>query len=443
MVKKSRDNFFAYAFPSMFSMLLAGMYSITDGYFLTQALGEDGLTAINLAWPVLAFMTAVGTGIGIGGSVVMSIKLGEGDDTGAQTAKYTTITMLLISAAFLMTICFVNVENLLTVLGAREHIFDFGKKYLQVICYGTVFQILGSGLVPILKNIGRPIYAMFAMVFGLVTNIALDALFMMKLGFGLEGLAIATNIAQLVVAIIVVVPIIKSGKPEKIYLLDKKYVREILKIVPSPTVLTYAPAAMQIITNFQCLSCGGNLAVAIYTVMLYAAYVVYSMMQGLADGVQPLLSFKRGENDEKGLKEVLIKTFALGFCIAFVFSALFYYTRYAFPVWYGVSEDVAEKTIPAMIAVSVAAPLIVIVKVLSAYFYALGDSKNSSILVFSDPFLFTPLYVVVLPKLLGMNGIWLSYPAAQASIALLGITLYLLKTKNIKTKNNALSCMKG
>lgn len=423
MEQSISNQFGKYVIPSIMSMVLVGMYSIIDGYFLCQAMGDDGLTAINLAWPLLALMTAIGTGIGTGGSIIMTIRDAGGDKKGALRAKSSTLTLLLAASIILMPIYFLFIDELLYLLGAKGNIFEYGYNYMLVITFGALFQVMGAGLVPVIKNIGKPVYSLVIMVVGMVTNIILDAYFMLGLKMGLEGIALATCIAQAIVAIMAIFPILKSKVSEKWYLLEKDTTAEILKIGMSPFGLTIAPAAVQMFTNFQCLNYGGNSAVAVYTVMAYAAYFIYSTMQGLADGVQPLISHCTGANDDEGLAVVMKKGLGLGFFLSAVFMAAFYLARYQFPIVYGVSEKVAVECMSAMTAVAVSAPFVVVARIMSAYFYAMDDSKNSSILVYTDPLVFTPFFLIILPMFMGLKGIWYAYPATQMALTLLAVCL--------------------
>jgi Na+-driven multidrug efflux pump len=254
-------------------MVLVGMYGIVDGYFLCQAMGDDGLTAINLAWPLLALMTAVGTGIGTGGSIIMSIRSGGGDEAGSLRAKSASVLLLLLVSMILMPVYFLLIDDILPILGAEGNIYEYGYNYMLVITFGTLFQVMGAGLVPVIKNIGKPVYSMIIMTIGMVTNIILDAYFMFGLKMGLEGIALATCIAQGIVAVMAIVPIVKSKLSPRWYSFERKTIVEIIQIGISPFGLTIAPAVVLMLTNFQCLKYGGNAAVAVYTVMSYAAYL--------------------------------------------------------------------------------------------------------------------------------------------------------------------------
>jgi len=407
----------------MLSMVLVGMYSIVDGYFLCQAMGDDGLTAINLAWPLLALMTAVGTGIGTGGSIIMSIRSGGGDEAGSLRAKSACVLLLLMVSMILMPVYFLLIDDVLPLLGAEGKIYEYGYNYMLVITFGTLFQVMGAGLVPVIKNIGKPVYSMVIMTVGMVTNIILDAYFMFGLKMGLEGIAWATCIAQAIVAAMAIVPIVKSKLSPRWYAFEKTTILEIIQIGISPFGLTIAPAVVLMLTNFQCLKYGGNAAVAVYTVMSYAAYFVYSVMQGLADGVQPLISYCTGAKDHKGLVKIIRKAFTIGFCLSGIFMVGFYLARYRFPIVYGLSHEVAIECMTAMIAVAVSAPFVVVARIMSAYFYAMDDGKNASILVYADPFVLTPLFLITLPMVMGITGIWFAYPATQIALTVLAQVL--------------------
>ncbi|WDP92131.1 MAG: hypothetical protein HUN04_21390 [Desulfobacter sp.] len=428
--KGMADRFLRYVIPSMMSMVLVGMYSIADGYFLCQAMGDDGLTAINLAWPLLALMTAIGTGIGTGGAIIMSIRDGAGDGKGALGAKSATLTLLFLASLILMPLYYFLIDDILPLLGARGNIYDYCYNYMRVITLGTFFQVLGAGVIPLIKNIGMPVYSMVMMTTGMVLNIILDAWFMLGLGMGLEGLALATCIAQTLVAAMAVVPLYRSRMAW--HAMDRRTSLEITKIGLSPFGLTIAPALVQMFTNFQCLHYGGNSAVAVYTVMAYAAYFVYSIMQGLADGIQPLVSHCTGAKDRASVDMVLKKAFALGLGLSALFAAAFYLARYEFPIFYGMSHEGAEKCINAMVAVAISAPFVVVARVMSAYFYAMDDGKNASILVYADPFVFTPLFLVALPLGMGIEGIWAAYPATQMTLSLLALGLKKRRANKLK-----------
>ncbi|QHI72666.1 MATE family efflux transporter [Aminipila terrae] len=422
------EQFSKYVIPSMLTMILTGFYGIVDGFFIGQVMGDDGLAAINIAWPLLSLISSAGIGIGTGGAIIMSIKKGSGEFEEARKAEGTTIVMLFFASVAATIIYLFFSPMFLRFLGADGVLFKYGLSYMKVIAWGAFFQIMGAGLNPILKNLGKPVFAMLIMIVGMFVNIFLDWAALYVFDWGLGGVAFATCAGQASVAVFAAMAVIKDKLGNSWYIPDRKLSKDILKIGASPFGLTMAPGVVIIFTNLQALHYGGTAGVAVYTVMSYAAYLVYSLMQGLADGVQPIISFCKGAEDYPALKHVVKKAFGLAGIICVILMAATALARYQFPIIYGVSQEVAAASVPAMLALVLAIPFIAIARIMSAYFYAIDDGRNASILVYADPFVFTPIFLLLLPIFCGISGIWLAYPATQISISLLSVMLK--KTSN-------------
>lgn len=151
--KRNRNKiFFSYVIPSVLAFALSGVYAIVDGFFIGNSLGDIGLSAINIAYPVGAFMQAVGTGIGMGGAVNCSISSAAGDRKKAHSYAGGTGTFLLIASAVLTILLYLGLELVIRLLGAEGDIFVFSREYLRIIVLGAVFQIFSTGIVPLIRN---------------------------------------------------------------------------------------------------------------------------------------------------------------------------------------------------------------------------------------------------------------------------------------------------
>ena len=151
--KRNRNKiFFSYVIPSVLAFALSGVYAIVDGFFIGNSLGDIGLSAINIAYPVGAFMQAVGTGIGMGGAVNYSISSAAGDRKKAHSYAGGTGTFLLIASAVLTILLYLGLELVIRRLGAEGDIFVFSREYLRIIVLGAVFQIFSTGIVPLIRN---------------------------------------------------------------------------------------------------------------------------------------------------------------------------------------------------------------------------------------------------------------------------------------------------
>ena len=150
-----RKQFYKYVIPSVLAFALSGVYAIVDGFFIGNSVGDIGLAAINIAYPITAFIQAIGTGIGVGGSVELSINIGK-NDIKAQKSYFTATIFMLILASILCTaILYFSSPGLLTVFGAEGELHSYAMDYISIIILGSVFQIMGTGLVPLIRNACR------------------------------------------------------------------------------------------------------------------------------------------------------------------------------------------------------------------------------------------------------------------------------------------------
>ena len=159
-------------------------------------MGDNALAAVNVAYPVTAFIQAAGTGIGMGGAIQYSVAAGAAAH--GNKNKHLTISCILLAAASaLLTLIFAFVSSpLLRLFGAEGETYVLAEEYLKLIVFGAVFQIFGTGLVPFIRNMGGSVAAMAAMIAGFVTNIALAYVFVWVIDWGMAGAAAASVIRQ-------------------------------------------------------------------------------------------------------------------------------------------------------------------------------------------------------------------------------------------------------
>lgn len=205
----SNDKQFAkYVVPSVLSFLLAGVYCFVDAFFVGNSVGDCGIAAINIAFSLLSVTVAVGFGLGVGASVLYSIK----KDTYYIRVSY--ILMGIFSLAVSVPIIFFPYQ-LMRILGATDLIAKTGQSYMRIFAYASIIQVVSNGISPVLRNYGAPNTAMTAMISGLVSNIFLDWLFVIKLCLGMKGAAWASVIAQAISLTISIIFMPKHDKYEK------------------------------------------------------------------------------------------------------------------------------------------------------------------------------------------------------------------------------------
>ena len=187
---KERNAFFQAVLPSMLAFALSGVYAIVDGFFLGHAMGDHALAAVNMAYPITAFLQAVGTGIGMGGAVCYAISLGRRRIILARKYFGMMVLALAVSGIGLTVLFLTLAPSVLSLFGAQGTIFALGQEYLLYISFGALFQVLGTGLVPLIRNMGGAVFAMAAMIAGFLTNILLDWLLVWVIPWGMMGAAV-------------------------------------------------------------------------------------------------------------------------------------------------------------------------------------------------------------------------------------------------------------
>ena len=193
---KLYKEFFRYVIPSMLAFALSGLYGIVDGFFLGNEMGDAALAAINVAYPITAFVQALGTGIGMGGAVQYTIHKAQKKTEDAAKCLGLTLLLLFASGAVITPILLTMNILMLKALGLQGELLVLGNEYIVWIAWGTLFQILGTGLVPFMRNLGNAYISTVAMVIGAMFNIVFDYLLIWVFHQGMKGAAIASVMGQ-------------------------------------------------------------------------------------------------------------------------------------------------------------------------------------------------------------------------------------------------------
>ena len=434
MDKTLEGKFWRFALPSMLAQLLNSFFIIVDGYFIGQNLGDTGLAAINVAWPMVALIQAISMAIGIGGAVRMAMDVGREDMDSAMKECSHAVLMLLITTLILGLGFFLSYPYILPFLGANEELYPLTSQYIRVVCVCAACQVLSTGLLPLLRGQGRTMAAMALTILGLLGNICLDWTFIYRFQMGMRGVALATAISQGLSAGICFILLVTNKKwPVKLrgLKIELRRVREILHYGISPFGLTISTSILIMLTNLQALRYGDTEGVAVYAVLSYILGSVIPLVSGVGDGIQPLLSNAYGAGNWTAVAKLRRKGLSLAVGASLLCSLLCFLFKAQLPELFGASASAAEKCMNAMWTLCLAFPFMAAVRFLCSYFCALGMPKASSILAYCEPLAAQPLFLYLTPLLFKLEGVWLSYPLAV--ILMTAAALLLLKGHRRKT----------
>ena len=300
-------EFFQYVMLNICGMIGLSCYILADTFFISNGLGADGLTALNLAIPIYSFIHGSGLMFGMGGATKYSIYRGQKNYKNADKSFSTTMyTMSILAFIFVLTGIFFS-EKLTKLLGADNDVFHMTQTYLQVILLFAPAFMANDTLICFVRNDGNPKLSMIGMLVGSFSNIVLDYIFILPLNMGILGAVLATGLA----------PVISLMVLSRHWLLKQNQFH-FVRINPSfrltgniislgvPSFITEMASGIVIIAfNTIILHLQGNIGVAAYGVIANLSLVVISIYSGIAQGTQPILSRVYGYGDRESQTQIL------------------------------------------------------------------------------------------------------------------------------------------
>lgn len=435
MIKRNMlKEYLRYIVPAMLTFTLASVYSIVDGVFVGHAVGDAGLAGINIGFPLVALVLAVGTGIGMGGGVISSIARGAGDEKESQRAVGTTFLMLLLAAVPLVVALGFFAEPILFALGGQGETLNQAISYITVIAWGVPFQIFVTGCTPLIRNQGKVVFAMFVQIFAGGLNAALDYVFVVAWGLGTAGAGGATVVSQVIASVFILGFFLKPAN--RIALAHMRIVGRIaghiLKLGMAPFGLTLLPEVAVVVININASYYGGELALAAYAVVSYTACVTQMLIQGVGDGCQPLISKYYGAGDYDSVRRFRNTNYLVAIGLGFLGLLVMIAFRNQVPLLFGASGEAAEMVAWVLPVFSTAYVFYGFTHSTTSYFYAIDDARASNAIVYSEAFLVV-IVVISLARLGGLNGIWFSLTTVQIILTCLaGVLLFFKHRKRSK-----------
>ena len=417
MDKSLNRKFLHFVLPSMLAMAFSGIYSIIDGIFVGNFLGTAGIAAINIAYPLQALVMSLGTGIGLGGGIMISIAEGKGDSETKRRYLGTTLILLFLATMLIDLVLYPLHPFIMKFLAAEETLYPLSLEYLKPLLLFCFVQLFGTGLVPIIRNYGGAMYSMVGMITGFVMNIFLDWVLIAKIPMGMTGAALATLLGQLS-ALIVNASFFLFHRGiicKAIWKPKKEIYTKILHTALSPFGETINPNITLLIMNFFILRAGGIVSSSTYGVVCFVYFVGLLFIQGVGQGAQPLVSMYHGGGEIEKKKHIE-RLMYLTSIILFVFIGTgLYFARDFIPFLFGAEPEVALMYRHVILYVIVSLGIFSIVQIDIAERYATGKTGSSSLMIYAQN-IFTFIYALLFTSLMGIEGAWLVQIAALGSV---------------------------
>lgn len=422
-----------FALPAMIMMVFMSLYTIIDGVFISRLIGSDALSATNIVYPAINVLIAVGIMLATGGSAIIAKKIGERK---SEEARKNFSLIVATGAAFGVVVLILGnmgITPLVKMLGATDRILELCRMYLSVLLYFAPMCVLQLLFQMLFVTAGRPGIGLVTTIVGGITNAVLDYVFMGPLQMGIAGAALATGLGQAVPAVIGVVYFFVVK--EELYFVKPNIDLRVLKYSclngSSEMVTNLCTAMVTFLFNIMILKLAGEEGVAAMTIVLYGQFLFNALYLGFSMGIGPVFSYNYGSGNRKLLRRIF------HICILFIVVSAVIVTIAAlsgasliveiFTPKESGTYDLARRGFFLFSFNYLFAGMNIFA---SAMFTAFSNGKISAIISFMRTFVFIIGSILILPRIMGIDGIWLAVPLAE-SLTILSSVWFFWKMKDV------------
>ncbi len=422
-----------FTFPSIIMMVFTSIYGVVDGFFVSNFVGKTPFAAVNFIMPFLMILGTVGFMFGTGGSALIAITMGAGDKERAQRLFSLFIYVSAICGILIGALGIVVIRPVAAWLGAEGEMLDNCVVYGRIILAVLPALILQYEFQSFFITAEKPKLGLAVTVAAGVANMALDALFVGVLRWGLVGAAAATAISQSVGGII---PLIYFGRPNTslLRLTRTKFDgRALLKACAngsSELMSNISMAVVGMLYNIQLMKYAGEDGVAAYGVLMYVNMIFLAAFIGYSVGVAPVIGYHYGAGNHGELKGLLKKSLVLIgiFSVGMVVLAEGLARPLAL-IFVGYDPELLDMTLRGFLVYSFSFLFAGLAIYGSSFFTALGNGLVSALISFLRTMVFQVAAVLIFPLIWGLDGIWFSIVAAELVAALVTVAFLAGKRK--------------
>ncbi|MDB4009540.1 MATE family efflux transporter [Polaribacter sp.] len=421
------------AVPASIGILVMSLNMIVDTIFVGQWIGVLAIAAITVVLPIAFMISSIGMGIGIGGSSIISRALGNENSEKALLTFGNQISLTTILALLFVVLGNIYSTEILTLFGAKGAILDPAQAYFDVIIFGVPFLTFAMMGNPVIRAVGKPKFAMYAMLIPAVVNIALDILFIKYMHLGMYGAGLATAIAYASCGLFILYFFISNKSELKIipknFGLDFSIVNEIVRLGGVSIARQGTISILMIVLNYSLYKYGGEISISIFgiinRVMMFALFPI----MGITQGFLPIAGYNYGAKKYDRVKETIQKAIVYGCVVAgFIYIMIVLFAKEIISV-FSTDATLLAETPRAMLLVFLASPVIAIQLIGSAYFQAAGKALPALFLTLLKQGVFLIPLAYILPMYFGVDGVWYSFAIGDV---LATIITYIVLRREIK-----------
>lgn len=426
-----RKTFFNYLIPSVGGMLGTSLYVLGDTMIVGRGLGSQGLAALNISIPMINVFNGLGLLFGIGGATALSVSRGQGREEQVDDIFTKSMIMTLICGIILTLIRIFFLEELCIFLGTSEQTFQMSRDYLGVLLSFSIPFVLNNALTVLVRNDGAPKLAMLAMLTGSIVNVILDYVFIIMFDLGMWGGALATGLCPVIGLVILSTHFIKKNNNMKFTKLKIEFniIKRIISNGFASFIVELSSGVVIFAFNMVILGITGDIGVSAYSIIANLSLICTAIFTGVGQAIQPIVSINYGAQKMNRVYESI----KLAIRTSLLIGILFYFIGLLFPeflvsIFSKGNKELMDITVRGIKLYFISFILMGINITITSYIQSKENARISMIISLSRGFIFIIISLMILPKLLGIDGVWLTMPVAE----LFTIVMYAVSFKDCR-----------
>lgn len=420
-----------FTLPSIIMMVFTSIYSVVDGFFVSNFAGKTAFASVNLIFPFIMVLGGMGFMIGTGGTALVSLVLGTGDREKANRYFSMMVYLTLLLGVILSVLGVLFTRPVAGLLGATPEMMEDCVLYGRIVLCFTATFMLQNVFQSFLIAAEKPKFGLMATVSAGVTNMFLDALFVGVFRWGVAGAALATGVSQCVGGLLPLIYFILPNTSLLRLTRAKLEIKPILQACAngsSELMSNISSSIVSMIYNFQLLRYVGENGVSAYGVLMYVQFIFIAIYIGYSIGAAPVISYHYGAGNYDELKNMLKKSAVLMAGASLVLTAAaFLLAAPLSKIFVGYDEELFALTCHAFRLFSFAFLLAGFNIFTSSFFTALNNGAISAAISFMRTLIFQNASVLILPLFFGVDGIWCAVTAAEVFAFALSAAFLLAK----------------
>ena len=429
----SYSKLIRFTLPTIAMMIFTSIYGVVDGVFVSNCVGSDAFAAVNLIMPVIMILGSTGFMIGTGGSAIVSKTLGEKKLEKANEYFSMLIYLCIVSGVILSAIGIIFIKPIAGLLGATGDIANNCIIYGRTVFFMMTGLFLQNAFQSFLVVAEKPKLGLAVTLLAGFTNMFLDFLFVYVLHLGVFGAAVATGISQFVGAIIPVI-YFASRKNNILHLKKCRFNKDIIIKTcingSSEMVTNMSMSLVNMLYNMQLMKYIGTNGIVAYGIIMYVGFIFSGTYIGYSLGSAPVISYHYGAGNKKELKSLFKHSIILLVISSVIMTLLAeVLAKYLAGIFVSYDKQLLELTTTAIRIYSVSYLISELNIFASSFFTALNNGFVSAAISFLRMFLFQIIMILLLPVIIGINGIWIAVTAAEALALMVSVIFVIINRK--------------